>query len=117
MFRFENLDIWKLAIEYANILYDLAEEKFPVSEKYNLSDQLKRSALSISNNIAEGSGASTKRNFCSFLDISISSVLETVNLLCFAGKRRYITEEERLRLYNKAELLVKKTRSFKNSLK
>ncbi len=116
MFRFEELEIWKLAVDYADELYDLAE-KFPKDERYNLLDQLKRSAVSVSNNIAEGSGTSTKKNFCSFLDISISSLLETVNLLYFSARRRYITEEERLKFYNKAEFLVKKIRSFKNSLK
>ena len=116
MFRFEELDIWKLSLEYADCIYDLIK-KIPESEKYNLIDQLSRSALSISNNIAEGSGTTTKRNFCSFLDISISSAFETVNLLHFAKRREYISESERVLLYNKAELLIKKICSFKNSLK
>ena len=116
MFRFEELHIWKLAIEYADELYDLVEG-LPVSEKYNLSDQLKRAAVSISTNIAEGSGTSSKKNFCSFLDISISSALETVSLLCFAKRRKFISEKERVTFYNKAEVLIKKIRSLKNSLK
>ncbi len=116
MFRFENLEIWKLAIEYAEGLYDLAKE-LPKEEKFNLIGQLKRSALSISNNIAEGSGTATKKNFCSFLDISISSTLETVNLLYFAKRRKYIPEEKRLKFYKQSELLIKKIRSFKRSLK
>jgi len=115
MFRFENLDIWKLAIEYADEIYDLVE-KIPSKEKYNLSDQLQRAALSISNNIAEGSGASTKKGFCSYLDIGISSALESVSLLHFAKRRNYIAEEDRVRFYTKAEILVKKIRSFKNTL-
>jgi len=116
MFRFEELEIWKEAIRYADEMYNLSE-KLPSSENYNLISQLKRASLSISNNIAEGSGTSTKKSFCSFLDISISSALETVNLLYFAQMRHYITEEERLKFYNKAELLIKKIYSFKNSLK
>ncbi len=116
MFRFENLDIWKLSIEYADELYELVKE-LPDHERFNLVDHLKRAALSISNNIAEGAGTATKKNFASFLDISISSTYETVNLLHFAKKREYINEAERLNFYNRAELLVKKTRAFKNSLK
>jgi four helix bundle protein len=116
MFRFEELEIWKLAISYANEIYDLIE-KVPNTEKYNLIDQLKRAALSISNNIAEGSGATTSKSFSSYLDISISSCFETVNLLHFAKLRTYIRESEREDMYNKAEILVKKIRSFKNSLK
>jgi len=116
MFRFEELDIWKLAIAYANDVYDLAE-KIPSNEKYNLIGQLKSAVLSISNNIEEGSGTATVKNFKSFLDISIASTLETVNILHFAKQRGYISEEERSVFYNKAEEIVKKTRAFKNSLK
>ena len=116
MFRFEELDIWKLAVEYADEVYDLTE-KLPVSERYNLIEQLKKAALSISNNIAEGSGAATKKNFSSFLNISVSSLLETVNILHFAKAREYISEEERIKFYKKAETLAKKINAFRNSLK
>ncbi|PIU41473.1 MAG: four helix bundle protein [Candidatus Omnitrophica bacterium CG07_land_8_20_14_0_80_42_15] len=116
MFRFEDLDIWKLAIEYADELYDLIQ-KLPTAERYNLTDQLRRAALSISNNIAEGSGVSTIKSFSSFLDISISSALEAVNLLHFASRRGFVPEDERSKFYTKAETLIKKIRAFKNSLK
>ena len=116
MFRFEELEIWKLAISYADDIYNLIE-KLPINERYNLIGQIKRAALSISNNIAEGSGTSTTKNFKSFLDISIASLLETVNLLHFARRRDYISENERIDFYQKAEKLVKKIRAFKNSLK
>jgi four helix bundle protein len=115
LFRFEDLEIWKLSIEYADGLYDLAE-KLPASERYNLTIQLKKAALSISNNIAEGSGASTNKSFSSYLDISLSSALETVNLLHFAKRRKYINEDERLKFYEEAELLIKKIRAFKKNL-
>jgi four helix bundle protein len=53
MFRFEELEIWKLAIEYGDKLYNIAD-KFPMRELYAMGSQLRRAALSISNNIAEG---------------------------------------------------------------
>ncbi|MFH0890480.1 MAG: four helix bundle protein [Candidatus Liptonbacteria bacterium] len=114
-FRFENLEIWKLAIEYADELYDVASH-FPPEEKFALTDQLKRAVVSISNNIAEGSGSATTKNFSSFLDISIKSTLETVNILYFAEKRKYIIESQRQKLYLKAELLIKKIRAFKKTI-
>jgi len=89
---------------------------FPNEEKYGLSSQLQRAAVSISNNIAEGSGAVTRKGFSSFLDISVRSTLETVNILYFARKRGYITESARELLYTKAEALIKQIRAFKNSL-
>ncbi len=116
MFRFEKLEIWRLAISYADEMYDIIET-FPASEKYNITDQLRRASLSISNNIAEGSGATTKKSFSSYLDISVSSCFETVNILHFAKLRKYIEEAKREEMYYKAEVLVKRIRSFKNSLK
>jgi four helix bundle protein len=116
MFRFEELEIWKLAISYADEIYDLTD-KLPGNERNNLIDHLKRAALSISNNIAEGSGATSNKGFCSFLDISVRSAFETVNLLHFAKIRNFITDSKRGELYKKTEILIKKIRSFKNSLK
>ena len=115
MFRFEQLEIWDLAIKYGNKLYDIAKT-FPREENFGLTYQLRRSAVSVSNNIAEGSGATSIKDFASFLDISIKSVLETVNILYFARDRNYITEDEMKRLYSEAETLIKKIRAFKNKL-
>lgn len=115
MFRFEELEIWKLAIEYGDKLYNIAD-KFPMRELYAMGSQLRRAALSISNNIAEGSGGSSNKDFCSFLDRSIKSTLETVNILYFAEIRKYINEEKRLELYKEAERIVRKIRAFKKSL-
>ena len=114
-FRFESLDIWQEAIDYADDLYEITKS-FPPEEKFALMDQLKRAAVSISNNIAEGSGSITTKGFALFLSISIKSTLETVNILYFAEKRKYINSNQRLVLYHKAEVLIKKIRAFKNSL-
>jgi len=114
MFRFENLEIWEIAISYAKDCYFLANS-FPAKEKYALSDQLRRAAVSISNNIAEGSAFGTQKFKC-FLDISIGSTLETVNILAFAEELRYIVREKKNELYEEAEKLIRKIRSFKSRL-
>ena len=116
MFRFGQLEIWKLAIEYGNELYDIAND-FPQKELYGLGSQLRRAAVSISNNIAEGSGTSTNKDFRSFLYTSIKSTLETVNILYFALLRKYINKNHKCRLYEKAEKLIRKIRAFKKTLK
>ena len=116
MFRFEELEIWRLAIDYGNKLYDIADG-LPGKELYGLGSQLRKAAVSISNNIAEGSGASTSKDFRSFLDISIKSTLETVNILYFALLRRYISKKQRVTLYEEAEKLIRKTRAFKKTLR
>ena len=116
MFRFESLDIWKLAIEYGGRLYDIADS-LPQKEMYGLSSQLRRAAVSISNNIAEGSGANTNKDFSCFLDISIKSALETVNILYFALLRKYINETRQKEMHEEEETLIKKIRAFKKILK
>lgn len=114
MFRFEELEIWKLAIEYAKDCYALASQ-FPSKENYALADQLRRAAVSISSNIAEGSAFGPVK-FKSYLDISIGSTLETVNIISFAIKIDYLKEEAKIRMYEKAEKLIRKIRSFKKYL-
>jgi four helix bundle protein len=114
MFRFESLQIWQEAISYGKELYKLSD-KFPKEETFALKDQLRRAAVSVSNNIAEGSGG-TKKDFASFLNISIKSTLETVNILYFAKEMGYVNESERVKFYEQAEVLIRKIRAFKNKI-
>ena len=116
MFRFEKLEIWKLAVEYGDKVYDIADT-LPRKELFGLGAQLRRAAISISSNIAEGSGGTTNRDFRNYLDISTKSILETVSQLFFAKRRGYIGNETRFSLYKEAETLVKKINAFKRSLK
>lgn len=112
MFRFEELEIWRLAVDYGKDCYKIADS-FPKHETYSLGDQLRRAAISVSNNIAEGSVGSSA-NFRKYINTSIGSLLETVNILNFASEIGYIKGKDMT--YQKAEKLVKKLRSFSNSL-
>mgnify|MGYP006295937075 CR=1 FL=1 len=114
MFRLENLAIWKLAVAYAKVTYKLPSG-FPKEETFALADQLRRSAVSISNNIAEGSGG-TNKDFSNFLNMSVKSTLETVNILYIAENQNYITNEARLIYYERAEEIIRKIRGLKNRL-
>jgi len=93
MFRFESLDIWHLAIEYANRIYDLTI-KFPRDELFALTSQLRKAGVSISANIAEGSLSDSSKEFKSFLNYAIRSTGETISELVMAKKRKYISEKE-----------------------
>ena len=86
---FKNLQVWQEAQDFASKIYDSTTE-FPVSEQYNLTSQLRRAALSISANIAEGTGRSTQRDYCSFLFNARGSNKEVESHLHFAHKRNYI---------------------------
>ena len=115
MFRFEELEIWRLAVDYGKECYKISGQ-LPKHELFALGDQLRRSSLSISNNIAEGSTGSAA-NFRKYIQTAIGSTLETVNLLNFAFENKYITLDVTERMYQKAEILVKKMRSFSKSLR
>lgn len=114
-FKFENLEIWKLACEYADEIHILTR-KFPGEEKFSLVDQLNRPSSSIADNIAEGSGSTTIRDFANYLQTSVKSAYESVSQLYRAKRRGYITDKERLYFYDKAEILVKKTLAFKSTI-
>ncbi|MDX1629178.1 MAG: four helix bundle protein [Fulvivirga sp.] len=92
-FRFENLQIWQLSIDISDHLLDLADE---VENKrhYRFAEQLRGSVLSISNNIAEGSGSNSKKDFANFLNFSKRSVFETANILMILSKRGYIDKKQ-----------------------
>lgn len=116
MFRFEKLDVWKDSIQYAQKIYKLADS-LPKSETFGLNSQLKRAALSISSNIAEGTGSSTQKDFSRYLDNAIKSVIETASQLLFGKEMGYFRNESIETLYEQAELLIKRIQSLKRSLK
>lgn len=116
MFRFEELDIWNLSLEFCLDLYKTIDH-FPKLERFSLSDQLRRAAISIPTNIAEGSGTNTTKDFIRFLGYSIGSTAETVSLITLAHKLDYIDSETKNELYEKAEKIIRKTRRFKQVIK
>jgi four helix bundle protein len=74
-FRFEKLDIWKESIEISDVLFDFAE--IADSKRcFKFAEQLRAAGMSISNNIAEGSGSFSDKEFASFLNIARRSVFE-----------------------------------------
>lgn len=89
----KDLDVWKKAIAMAKSVYDLTME-LPREEVYSLSDQMKRSAVSIASNIAEGAARQTNREFLQFLYIALGSAseldtqIEICKALSFRGVRR-----------------------------
>lgn len=114
-FKFENLDIWRLACEYADDIHKITK-RFPSDERFSLADQLNRSSSSIADNIAEGSGATTVRDFSNYLQTSIKSTYESVSQLYRAYRRGYITDKQKVYFYDRAKTLVGKIMAFKKSI-
>lgn len=105
MFDFEKLEVYRKAITFVNEIYNLTK-KFPKEETFGIVNQLRRAAVSISLNIAEGSGR-TKKEFRHFLIMSKTSVQECVALFEISYLQKYITQEDKEKSYNKCIELVK----------
>jgi four helix bundle protein len=71
MFKFEKLEVWQMALDYVDLMYELSE-KLPDSERFNLKSQLIRAATSITLNIAEGSTGQSDAEQNRFLSMAIS---------------------------------------------
>ena len=68
MFGFEKLTAWQKAVEYADLIYTVTQG-FPTEERFGLAGQLRRSAVSVSSNIAEGSSRSSRTDFARFVEM------------------------------------------------
>lgn len=116
MFRFETLEIWQEGIDCVNSIYKITG-CFPKHEIFSLTSQLRRAAVSIAANIAEGSASDSRKDFCRFINFSVRSIAETVALLTIAKKLGYINEIQFNDIYMKLEILIKRVSHFRNNLK
>ena len=92
-FRFEDLEIWKDAIDIAYRLLDIAD-MLDNKKMFGFANQLRNAAMSISNNIAEGSGSRSKKDFINFLNIAKRSTFENANILILLQKRNLVTQTD-----------------------
>jgi four helix bundle protein len=107
MFNFEKLEVWQEAISFADAIYS-ASRSFPDDERFGLTSQIRRAAVSISANLAEGSGRESNKEFCRFVAIAYGSLLEVVSHLRVAQRQRMLTDEVHAQAYNQAETLAKR---------
>ena len=114
-FRFQRLDIWKESVPVSRELFVLAE-KLRKDNYYSLSDQLIRASLSITNNIAEGSGSATKKDFANFLNIARRSIFECANIIIILNEYKLINPEYQDRMLDSLKNLSAKIYYFRKSL-
>lgn len=89
LYGFEKLDVWHNARSLAKSIY-LITNDFPNFEKYGLSSQIQRAAISISSNIAEGTGRTSAKEQKRFVEIAYGSLMETLSQLYLAVDLEYI---------------------------
>ena len=91
-FSFEKLQVWHLAIDLSVSIYGITKE-FPTEEKYGLTSQIRRSANSVSANLAEGSARFSNKEKARYFEIAYGSLLETASHLFLAQKLAFLDEE------------------------
>jgi len=112
---FKDLEVWKLAVSVAKEIY-LLTARFPASELYGLSNQLRRAAVSIAANIAEGQGRNSNKVFRQYLDVAIGSIGELETELIIAKEIDYITSQELESLSAALDRIKKMIRSLSRQL-
>lgn len=114
--NFKKLKIWEEGMALVDETYKIVRT-FPDFEKFGLTSQITRCAVSIPSNIAEGTSKSTDKHFNKYIEDSLGSAFEWETQLSIAYRQNYINNENFLLLENKVQQLQKMLSGFQNGLK
>lgn len=106
MYKFENLNVYKKAIDFVNDIFELSKV-FPSDLKFSLTSQIIRASISVTANIAEGSGRYSNKESKNFYNIAKGSLYEVISLLDIALIRNFITRDQYGIIYKKSEEISK----------
>ena len=87
-----DLDVWRKSIDIVTTIYEITKS-FPNSEQYGLTNQIRRSAVSIPSNIAEGAGRNSLKEFIYFLSVTLGSIAELETQLIIANNLNFIKDK------------------------
>jgi len=116
MHNYKELRIWQEAMEVAQTIYQLTDS-FPANEKYGLTSQINRAAISIPSNIAEGAGRSTNKEFSYFISVALGSAYELETQLLLSSRIDLIRVSDIEKPLLDLERLQKMLYKFKQTLK
>ena len=102
MFGFERLDVWEKAIGFADTIYCVTKD-FPDDERFGLTNQMRRAAVSISSNIAEGSARNSRKEFARFVEIASGSLFEVISQAHICRNQGFLKPADFNALYQAAE--------------
>lgn len=102
MFNFEKLETWQKAIAFADLVYE-STRGFPPDERFGLTNQMRRAAVSISSNIAEGTARNSANDYARFLEIATGSLFEVVSQSFIGQRQGFLTKADFDTLYLAAE--------------
>lgn len=106
MRNYKELKVWQKSMDFVVAVYALTK-KFPKDELFGLTNQLRRAAVSVALNIAEGAGCDGDAEFARFLDISLRSSYECVVALNIANRLEYCTVKDSTNLVEQAEEIAR----------
>ena len=115
MFRFEKFEVWHEAIAFADHIYRLTDA-FPIDERFGLTSQMRRAAVSISSNIAEGTSRNSSTDFARFVEIAYGSLMEVISQAHIATRRQIVNEKDLASLRDCAEGLARMLSGLRASL-
>ena len=115
MFNFEKLDVSHKAVEFADLVYNHTRN-FPGDERFGLTNQMRRSAVSISSNIAEGTSRMSQIDFARFIEITTGSAFEVVSQSFIGRNQGFLSNEGFLILYSAAEEIGRMLSGLRKSL-
>ncbi len=101
----KDLDVWKKSIDFVTKVYNLTD-KFPNNEKFGIVSQIRRAAVSIPSNIAEGSARNSKKELVQFLYVSLGSAAELETQLIISEKLKYIDNLDVLNDLNDIQKMI-----------
>ena len=112
---YRQLKVWQKAMDLTVVIYSLVN-KFPRAENYALSDQMRRSVVSIPSNIAEGQGRNSDKEFVNFLSIARGSLWELETQIEISERLHYIDSGQKNKVYEQTEEIGKMLNALANSL-
>jgi four helix bundle protein len=102
MFNFEKLDTWNEAIAFADVVYQLTRN-FPAEERFGLTNQMRRAAVSISSNLAEGCSRWSRADYARFVEIATGSLFEVVFQATIGRNQGFLDPSAYQQVYDAAE--------------
>ena len=114
MFNFEKLDVWQKAIDFADLV-DNHTRHFPADERFGLTNQMRRAAVSVSSNIAEGTSRMSQTDFARSIEIP-GSVFEVVSQSFIGRRQGFLTEDAFHALYSAADEIGRMLSGLRKSL-
>jgi len=113
-FSFEKLKVWQKSKDLSINIYEVTA-KFPNEEKFGLVSQLRRCAVSVGSNLAEGSGRHSNKDKARFSEIAFGSLLELLNQLIISNDLYFVTDQDYKTLRNQIEEISRMINALRKS--